>query len=182
MEVRRGIGLAIVAVLVSGSALAQPRGRTDGPEGSEYGKGGYEDPGSGPFSLQLNWGAAVHSRSPLGGTPTGAPLFVGGTATFWADERFVMDATIAYLLSNQQLDVLVGPRFRTGTYPVSGTAGVQAGAMIQRSGTFFGLSPNVSAEMLLNDHLLAGLGYAMDIPIGGGELSHRIFMNVGYRF
>lgn len=182
MDVRRGFGFAIIAVLVSGTVLAQPRGRTDGPEGSEYGKGGYEDPGSGPFSLTLNWGAAIHSRSPLGGRPSGPPLFIGGTGTFWADERFVMDASVAYLLSNQQLNVLVGPRFRTGTYPVSGTAGLQAGALFQNSEVFFGLSPNVSAEMILKDHLVAGLGYALDIPIGGGEVSHRIFMNVGYRF
>lgn len=183
MYVRREMGVAVVAALISATAFAQPQGRTDGPEGSEYGTGGYDDPGSGPFSLQLHWGAAVQSRGPLGGSPEGPPMVLGATGSFWGDERFVLDATVAYLFSNNQLDVLVGPRFRTGTFPVSASAGLQAGALIRNSGdVYFGLSPTLSADMLLKDHIVLGLGYALDIPIGGPDLSHRIFMNVGYRF
>ena len=36
-----GAAALVATVVVPLSAGAQPRGRTDGPEGSEYGKGGY---------------------------------------------------------------------------------------------------------------------------------------------
>src|SRR3712207_202677 len=67
-------------------ALAQERGRTDGPEGSEYGKGGYErSRGGGRFSLEFNWGAAVNQEPPPLDAPDGPPLFVGATASLWGD-------------------------------------------------------------------------------------------------
>ncbi|MFN7131334.1 MAG: hypothetical protein ACK4N5_04585, partial [Myxococcales bacterium] len=67
--------LALCATLAFPAAsFAQDRGRTDGPEGSEYGKGGYDKPSGGRFSLSLDWGGAL-SSAPL--TSAGAPIFVG---------------------------------------------------------------------------------------------------------
>jgi hypothetical protein len=172
---------AVLIVTLSASALAsaQERGRTDGAEGSEVGKGGYVRPNGGRFSLQLDWGAS------LGGTPVGPPLFIGLTASLWADEWFVLDAQGAYLADSGRILALIGPRFRTGFYPVSLYAGVRAGliySQVRGVGARFGISPSVGADLTLANHVLLGLNYALDWPVAGDGLGHRIFMNIGYRF
>lgn len=173
-----GVVCALAVLLSTAQAGAQERGRTDGPEGSEFGKGGYADPGGGRFSLELNWGAAVQDRAP------GTPLFAGLTASFWGDDWFLIDVSGAYLAPTGTTLLLVGPRFRTAFYPVSGSLGLKAGAMfIPDFGVRFALSPHVGADVLLGDRVLLGLGYAIDIPVfTEAFLAHRIFMNVGYRF
>jgi hypothetical protein len=179
--------LARVALFVllaaPGLAAAQERGRTDGPEGSEVGKGGYVRPNGGRFSLQLDWGASLKDYRPLGGAPVGPPLFVGLTASLWADEWFVLDASAAYLADSGRILALIGPRFRTGFWPVSLYAGVRAGLIQSPAvGARFGLSPSVGADLTLANHVLLGLNYSLDWPVAGDGLGHRIFMNVGYRF
>ena len=66
-----------LAILGSGNALAQDRGRTDGPEGSEIGKGGYTSgPGGlGGFSLTLDGGGAITIK----GGQFSPPLYAGLT-------------------------------------------------------------------------------------------------------
>jgi hypothetical protein len=165
------------------AAVAQERGRTDGPEGSEFGKGGYSRRSSGQVSLELNWGASFQGD---GNDATDVPLFVGGTVGYWANDWFIVTGNVNYLFNNKALSFLVGPRFRTATYPVSAFFGARAGAMVptQEGGsTRFALSPEAGADLLLGDHLILALGYALDIPVSSDiVLNHRVFMNVGYRF
>jgi hypothetical protein len=170
--------VTLASMLCASAAFAQERGRTDGPENSEWGKGGYDDPGGGQFSLEFNWGASVQSFN------AGPPLFVGLTASYWADDWFLLDVSGAYLFNNGIGEVLVGPRFRTAFYPVSGYLGLKAGAMfLPGFGLLFALSPQVGADILVNDKVILGLGYAADIPIGIFQgTAHRISMNFGYRF
>ncbi len=173
-----------VALLLPALALAQETGAsTQGPEGSEYGKGGYVSAGGGRnFSLELAWGASFQDQAPLGGT-LGVPLFAGLTASFWASDWFLLDLSTAYLANNGRFQVLVGPRFRTPIYPVSFSAGLQAGPIIAPAvGLRFGLSPNVRGDLILGDRFLLGLGYALDLALGGDGTAHRLFMTLGYRF
>lgn len=179
--------LGAVAVLLCSSAGAQTRGRTDGPENSEFGRGGYEAPGAaGPFSLEADWGASVQGS----GTSTGSPLFAGLTLSYWASDWFLLDVTGNYLWNNRNIDALIGPRCRTATYPVSFSLGLKAGVMFLANppgsglppAARFGLAPQVGADILLSRHLYLGLNYAIDIPVGDGDISHRIFLSVGYRF
>lgn len=177
--------LACLACLGASSlSLAQERGRTDGPEGSEYGKGGYvRSSGSRAFSLQLDWGASLQERGALGGVDTGAPLFGGVTASFWGDEWFLIEASGAYLVNNGRVNVLVGPRFRAPLHPVGLSAGLQAGAVvIPDHGLRFALSPKVGADLLIDNRYLLGLTYAFDLAFGGNGTAHRFFLSLGYRF
>ncbi|MGQ0508888.1 MAG: hypothetical protein ACT4TC_26600 [Myxococcaceae bacterium] len=177
-------GLALLAVVAAYAAVAQERGRTDGPEGSEYGKGGYRRAsGSGRFSFGLNFGAALGNSPPLSGAGTGrVPLMVGGTLSFWGDDWFVLDLDGAYNFNQQRVHLNIGPRFRTGFWPVSLWAGLKAGPTItQFEGVRFALTPTVGADIVFDNGILAGIGYAFDI-VFAGEHSHRIYMNVGYRF
>lgn len=163
--------------LFSLGALAQERGRTDGPEGSELGKGGYQRAGGGRYSLTLNWGASLQDGK------SSPPLFFGATGSFWADDWFVLDLSGSYLLNSGRLNLLAGPKLRTAFAPISGFIALQAGAMVvPESGLRFGLSPQLGGDLMMGDHLLLGLGYALDLPIGGDGAGHRVFMNVGYRF
>ncbi len=172
------------------SAFAQERGRTDGPEGSEYGKGGYSGSRWGQVSLEFNWGAAVNQEVPPPGAPEGPPLFLGLTASFWGDDWYQLDFSGAYVLDGGRLDLLVGPRFRTYGYPLSLSLGLKAGAIvIPEVGLRFGLSPQVGADLLLGnrEEIILGLAYAPDIPLpvevnGDSFVTHRLFMTLGYRF
>jgi hypothetical protein len=166
------------------SASAQPRGRTDGPEGSEYGKGGYDDPGGDTLSLEFNWGAALPAEVWVGREKEGPPLFVGATASFWGDDWYQLDVSGAYLLEDGRLNLMAGPRFRTYGYPLSLYLGLRAGLIyIPNVGGRFGLSPQAGADLLIaNEHIILGLGYSPDIPLGGGGLVHKLSMNIGYRF
>lgn len=182
-------GAVALLALLPVSARAQERGRTDGPEGSEYGKGGYQDLNGGQFSLEFNWGAAVNQESSPAGAPEGPPLFLGVTASFWGDDWYQLDFTGAYVLDGGRVDLLVGPRFRTYGYPLSLHAGLKAGAIvIPEVGVRFGLSPQVGADLLVGnrDDIILGLAYALDIPLpaeaDGGSNTHRVFMSLGYRF
>lgn len=171
------------AMVVPLSAHAQGRGRTDGPEGSEYGKGGYSRVSESRFSLELNWGAAFAAE--LSRMDRGRPpLFVGATASFWGADWYQFDISGAYVLQNEQLNVLVGPRFRTYGFPLSLNAGLKAGAFIVPDEGFrFGISPQVGVDMLLaSERVVLGLGYALDIPFAEHGITNRVFMNIGYRF
>jgi hypothetical protein len=179
-----GSAALAVAVVAPLSARAQARGRTDGPEGSEYGKGGYSRASGSGFSLELNWGAAFLARESEARSVSGPPLFIGGTASFGGADWFQLDVSGAYLLQNGQVSALVGPRFRTYGYPVSFHAGLKAGAfLVPDVGLRFGMSPQAGVDVrLANERVVLGLGYALDIPIAERGLTNRLFMNVGYRF
>lgn len=179
--------LAAAVVVAPLPARAQERGRTDGPEGSEYGKGGYSRASDSRFSLELNWGAAFAADASTVRRGS-VPLFFGATASYWGADWYQFDLSGAYVLQNEQWSVLVGPRFRTRGFPLSLNAGLKAGGFILPDvGLRFGLSPQVGVDLLTaNERVLLGLGYALDIPIvGSGDfrgLTNRLFMNVGYRF
>ncbi len=167
-----------LAALFPAAAPAQDSGRTDGPEGSEVGKGGYtRASGPGSFSLSVQWGAAVTSNAP------DAPLFVGGAADYWVEDWFQVELSGAYLFDTKRGQVMIGPRFHSFAWPISLTAAVEAGPIFFQGGTTrFGLSPTAGAEMLFGRHALVGLHYAVDIPIPDGTVSQRVFLSAGWRF
>jgi hypothetical protein len=132
--------------------------------------------------LQLNGGAAL----PQGG---GTPLFGGLGVSYWWSDWFLLDIEGAYSANIKAAEVFLGPRFRTGTFPVSAYIAFKAGPMIftsipgQSATVRFGLSPQAGFDFLLEKWLL-GLGYAADIPLGmdNTNVNHRVFLTVGYRF
>lgn len=181
--------LALTLLFTALGAAAQEGGRTDGPEGSEVGKGGYpRASGSSRISVLLDWGAnlPVGGVSPLGGLGAqGAPLYLGGTVSFWMYDWFLLDGHGSYAFNTQRVNVLIGPRFRTATWPVSASLGIRAGAIYDLTpgvGLRFGLSPIATFEMIFAKHLLVGLQGSFDIPLAGNGSSLRIGLNVGWRF
>ncbi len=169
-----------------GRNLSQKRGRTDGPPGSHIGAGGYESAGFYRYSAELQFGAAWSNRGPLAGTDTGPPLSLGAVFAIWGDDWIRMDLSAHHLLHNEHTLFLVGPRFQSGFWPVSGYAGLKAGlALIPDLGPRFAVSPHIGAEMLIGDRFLLGIGWALEIPMSretGLTSTHRPHMNLGMRF
>jgi hypothetical protein len=185
MTVRLPLAALLAASLFALPALAE--GRTDGAEGSEVGHGGYTSSTMGRFSLVADFGGAIATTGPLLGIQ-GAPLYVGGTASLWFADWFKLDLLGNWVFNAQRLNVLLGPRFSTPTWPVSFGGALHAGIMYDSGGSVrFGLSPELSAEMLFARHFLAGLKVALDIPIGAAsfaraDLVTRIGIHLGWRF
>lgn len=177
---RRSLFLAVLFSALAASA--QEGGRTDDKEGSEVGKGGYDKPLSGKFSLAFDWGASIATRAPLSGV-SGAPLYLGGTFSFWMADWFLLDAHGSYSFDRQRTAILVGPRFRTWTWPISGSLGLRSGMIYEPNiGLRFGLSPIASLDMIFARHFIAGLEGCVDVPIEGTGASVRVGLNLGWRF
>jgi hypothetical protein len=175
--------IPVLVALLAFPSLAQERGRTDGPEGSEIGKGGYESSFGGKWSLALDFGASVRTSAPLSGVPLGLPLYFGATATFWLTDWVQLDAHGAYAFDSGRVLALVGPRFRTPTWPVSGSLGLRPGIITEPNvGLRFGLSPVASVDLILARHVLVGLQGSVDLPIAGGSPGLRLGLNAGWRF
>lgn len=177
-----GAALAAAVLMFAASSFAQDRGRTDGPEGSEIGKGGYADPSAGLISLQLDWGGSFAQND---GDNT--PLFFGATGSYWVDDWFLVDLGGQYLLNTETIQANIGPKFRTPfTWPVAFTLGLKAGAAFVGQGAddvYFTLSPQVGADFFAGDHVLLGLTYSPDFYLGANSNpNHRVYLSVGYRF
>ncbi len=164
------------------AAEAQKRGRTDGRPGSHIGAGGYDHAGFHRYSLELQFGADLTVEQ-----ADNPPLSLGGAFSVWGDDWVRVDISGHYLMAAERLVILAGPRFQTGHWPVSLSAGLKAGPMwVDRGTPYFAVSPQIGLEMLLGDKLLLGVGWAIDIPFGvpssqpGG--SQRPYMNLGFRF
>ncbi len=175
--------LVSVLLLGSVSAFAQERGRTDGPEGSEVGRGGYSSSFGGKFSLALDFGASVKVTSTYHGVPFGSPLYFGGTGSFWLTDWFQLDAFGGYTFDSGRGLALIGPRIRTPTWPISGALGLRAGIITEPGvGLRFALSPVASVDVILGRHFLLGLQGSIDVPIAGAGAGLRIGLNAGWRF
>jgi len=190
MMIRNKFGFPVLTALglatLASSGFAQDRGRTDGPEGSEYGKGGYQPAGglSGHLSLQVDGGGAVEEESnPTGYSSNGTPLYLGGTLSYWYTDWFLVDLSGGYAFTSKKTNALVGPRFRLPLYPLGFSLGLKSGALfIPTLGTRFAISPTVAGDLLIADHLLLALNYTPDIAIGSGGVTHRFYLSLGYRF
>jgi len=168
-------------MLGAAEGFAQRRGgRTDGPEGSEIGYGGYSAPTVSKFSLAVDGGANIALRK---SSAEGAPLYLGGTASYWITDWATLGVHVNYAFNTERLVALIGPIFRTDTWPVSFNLGLRAGIANDEK-TRFAISPEIGADMLLVDHFLIGLVVAWDLPIGEGANPSqlRIGLRLGWRF
>ena len=144
-------------------AAERPDWRTDGPEGSEYGRGGDRRPHSARrFFVEGHFGAAmVDSKEDgndaatelLGGVELG--YMVEDWLTFQVGYGYIADAQISLFSLGMRSIYDMEPfnyYFSLGTELYSP----------QRGEDKFGIVPGIGVEMLLSDHLRVGLGYQHD--------------------
>ena len=174
--------LVCLTLLSAGDVLAQARGRTDGPEGSEIGKGGYESgPGGlGGFSLTLDGGGAIAIK----GSQFSPPLFAGLTASFWDADFYRIDLSGFYVPDPKLWGVLLGPSFHTTTWPVAFSIGFQGGLHIPHQGSVdFVLSPRIGMDWITQSHFQLGVFANWDLNLANYDLSIvRVGLSLGWRF
>jgi|SoiMethySBSTD1v2_1073268.scaffolds.fasta_scaffold190147_3 hypothetical protein len=174
----------VVCLLVLGAndALAQARGTTQGPEGSEIGKGGYvSGPGGlGGFSLTADGGGAIRIK----GSQFSPPLYAGLTASYWEANFYRIDLSGFYVPDPKLWGVLLGPSFHTTTWPIAFSAGFQAGLHIPNQGAVnFIISPRVGMDWITESHFQLGVFANFDINLADFDFSIvRVGLSIGWRF
>lgn len=177
--------VVLASILTAGVAVAQERGRTDGPEGSEVGKGGYtpaEGGNPGAFAFTLDGGGAFLTK----GDQISPPLFAGVTLSYWNYDFYRIDLSGFYIpASNFKVwGVLLGPSFHTTTYPVAFSIGFQAGLHIPSPGSVkFIFSPRIGMDFITQSHFQLGVNANYDMDFADFDLSViRVYLSIGYRF
>ena len=181
---RNAVRSLVVCLLVLGAstAFAQERGTTQGPEGSEIGKGGYvSGPGGlGGFSLTADGGGAITIK----GSRFSPPLYAGLTASYWEANFYRIDLSGFYIPDPKIWGALLGPSFHTTTWPIAFSAGFQAGLHIPNAGSVnFIISPRVGMDWITESHFQLGVFANFDINLADFDRSIvRVGLSIGWRF
>ena len=175
----------LASMVVAGVAVAQERGTTVGPEGSEVGKGGYtpaEGGHPGAFAFTLDGGGAFLTK----GEQISPPLFAGLTLSYWDYDFYRIDLSGFYIPADNAKvwGVLLGPSFHTTTYPIAFSLGFQAGLHIPNGGSVkFVFSPRIGMDFITQSHFQLGINANYDMNFADFDLSViRVYLSIGYRF
>ncbi len=156
----RRIALIALLALAVGAQAATP-GRTDGPEGREYGKGGYHHKTQyGRFYTEGFLGAAMVERD-LGGDET--DLISGLNVGYMVEEWLAFQLGFARIL-DQDINLYAGGvRSAHVNRPFNYYFLLDAELYSPEIGdTRFGIAPGVGAEVIISDRLRAGLRFQRD--------------------
>ncbi len=154
------IALIVLLALAVGAQAATP-GRTDGPEGSEYGKGGYHHKAQyGRFYTEGFLGAAMVES---GVEDPETNLITGLNAGYMVEEWLAFQVGFAHILDQNVNLYSGGVRSAYVTRPFNYYFSLDAELYSPDVGdTSFGIAPGVGAEVILNDRLRAGLRFQRD--------------------
>lgn len=140
-------------------------GRTDGPEGSEYGKGGYgRFRGEGRFYLEGLLGSATVDADDENGIGTSqTDLMAGLTAGYRIEDWLGFQLGYARIAEQNADFISGGIRSSFDANPFNYYAALDAEIYSPEGGTrHFGIAPGIGAEIMLNDRLRAGLRVQRD--------------------
>ncbi|MCL2177926.1 MAG: hypothetical protein FWB81_00710 [Cystobacterineae bacterium] len=185
MDRRKRYGLVFLLCMVGGvEGFAQARASGGGvPEEAERGLGGYSHTVASRFSVAVDGGANfVVKKSPA----KGAPFYIGGTGSYWITEWALMGIHLNYAFNTERFMALIGPTFRTDTWPLSFHISCKAGFARdgQEKKSRLAVAPQFGMDILLVEHLIIGLLGAWDLPTGKGRMPSqvRLGLNLGWRF
>ena len=175
------LGLCLVLLVTAPPGVAQ-EGRTDGPEGSEYGKGGY------PFSgrearLYLNplFGSGIFEVAGAG-DQTG--LLYGLDVGYEMEEWIGLEGSYSYLRDRELSIFGLGSRFSYNRHPFIYSFTVQAGLYSQKTGdNNFGLAPGTGVDIVVGERYRVGLHYRRDFVFSDSRTRlNRVFARIGFYF
>ena len=143
-----------------GRRLRRP-GRTDGPEGSEYGKGGYHYKAQyGRFYTEGFLGAAMVENE---GSDSETDLISGLNVGYMVEEWLAFQLGFARILDQNTNLYAGGVRSAYINRPFNYYFSLDAELYSPEIGdTSFGIAPGVGAEVILSDRLRAGLRFQRD--------------------
>lgn len=156
-------------------------GRTDGPEGSEIGKGGYRLAGTpGTWSVSPFMGAAIVESDGDSETDLMYGLNVGWRTEDWLG----VHASYAFIQDQETSLFGLGVRNILEYEPFNYHLSLDVELYAPGEGdTSFGLAPGVGAEVLLTDNLSLGLQYQRDFIFADEPVGiNRFTAKVGLRF
>ena len=156
----------LLLVVAAAGAGADEPGRTDGPEGSEYGKGGYNFlGGDGSLYLEGYFGAAQVDIKPEGAGDNSSQtdlhfgLNVGYQFDYWLSFR----AGFGHITEQKINLYSAGVRGSYDQEPINYFLSLDAEIFAPDVGdSRFGIVPGVGVEAVISDHLSVGLSYQHD--------------------
>lgn len=181
----------ICALVLIGAALSSPaaaqQARTDGPEGSEIGHGGYPWQTSGQLYIEGMFGAAVIDIEPEGGGEdiSQTDLISGVSVGYLMEDWLGFQVGYGYIGGDQKTSLYTaGVRNLLNYEPINGFLSLDAELYSPDAGdTRFGIAPGVGAEVMLNQHLRAGLRYQHDFIFADDNISiNRFSASLQFRF
>ena len=157
--------LFLASAIGAGADEPEP-GRTDGPEGSEYGKGGYSFlRGDGHFYLEGFFGAAQVDIKPegAGDNSSTTDLIFGANVGYQFDYWLSFRAGFGHI-ADQNIDLFsAGVRGSYDQEPINYFLSLDAELFKPEVGEDrFGIVPGVGVEAVVHDKLSVGLGYQHD--------------------
>ena len=178
--------LLSIAVASSSSAAAEP-GRTDGPEGSEYGKGGYRFLTTyGKYYLEGYFGAAVIDIEPDNVPNVSKTDLMGGFgAGYLVEEWLAVQLGYGHISGDLSADLYsIGMRQSVNRRPFNYQFGLDAEIYSPDSGSSkFGIAPAVGAELIMSEHLRLGLQFQHDFIFSDDNISiNRFSARLQYNF
>ena len=182
------IAAALVALWTGGAIAAEPPpGRTDGPEGSEIGKGGYpyyRTPGE--FFVEPFIGSAVIDIEPDGGGDISeTELIYGANVGYLMEDWLGVQVGYGYIAGDQKTSLYsAGVRQVLRYEPFNYYMRLDAELYSPDVGdTRFGIVPGIGADVRITDHLSAGLQYQHDFIFSDDNISiHRFTARLQMKF
>jgi len=164
------------------AVLAVKPGRTDGPEGSEYGAGGYwHHRESGTFFTEGLFGAAAVDAEHAA---TRTDLISGIDAGYMVEDWLAFLVGYAHI-ADQSIDLFsLGMRSQYDMDPFNYYFSLGAELYSpDRGDDQFGIIPGVGAEMILTDRARVGLAYQHDFVLADDTINvDRFTVRVQIRF
>lgn len=171
---------------VTGAAEPEP-GRTDGPEGSEYGKGGYQfqrQPGQIYFDGYVGAAIVDIEIEDTNAQSDETDIIYGLGVGYQIDDWLGFQLGYGHI-TDQKTDlfsagVLVPYELEPFNYFMSLDAEIYAPASGENR---FGIVPGVGVEVMLNDRLSAGLRFQHDFIFSDDTISvNRFTTRVQFKF
>jgi opacity protein-like surface antigen len=177
---RSWIAVALIAI-GAGAAMAAdpPPGRTDGPEGSEVGRGGYAHFGTpGSIYIESFFGAAVDIELEGSGDESSmTDLVYGANVGYMMEEWLSVQIGYGYIGGDQKSSIYsIGIRNVLRNEPVNWYMGLDAELYAPDVGdSRFGIAPTAGAEVVISEKLRIGLQYQHDFIFSDDTISINRF-------
>ena len=182
------LALFLFIAVTSTSVLAGTEpGRTDGPEGSEYGKGGYRFLTTyGKYYLEGYFGAAVIDIEPDNQANTSQTELMGGFGVgYLVEEWLAVQLGYGHISGDLSADLYsIGMRQSMNRRPFNYLFGLDAEIYSPDSGSSkFGIAPAVGAELIMSEHLRLGLQFQHDFIFSDDNIGiNRFSARLQYNF
>ena len=161
------VGALVVMLCAADWSAADPRpGRTDGPEGSEFGKGGYSRfREGGDIYIEGFFGAAALDLERVDGTDfNSTDLISGFNVCYTIQDYLSVQGGYGHIGGDQSTDLFsIGVRNSMGRDPVNCFFSIDAELYSpEQGGDKFGVVPGIGAELVVSEWMQIGLRFQRD--------------------